>query len=443
MSSVAVKENRPHFHDSYQLGKKLGEGAFGQVRVARERSTSKEHAVKIIDVRHLNAYGEVTSEIDQGRVRDTKQEINVWTQIGHHEHCVHLVQSFLEDSLYYMVMEKCDCSLMDKLVAMPTMTEGDLANTFREMLLGINHVHSMLIVHRDIKPDNFLYGGPNSKTVKLCDFGLAERLPKKAGGKLKGCYGTAPYMSPEMIAGVGYDQGTDVWSFAAMAYLMIFGDFPYMPKEVSSPAMKQAILRGTPEPSFGRAKDQASRVSFQDPSADFVKALLQRKTEDRPSAAQALELPFLKPKEEKEDLPLRANIKKARKRTNELKRPVNPIVQRGMDELLRKLQEKTGDASTAMYFSESRIDEENEPPKEDQEPTEERIIRRRSAARHGTHSGVISEKNIHLEPANDTLSTNTGDSGSDAGASGNESQESKKHGAPLAQLVPKRPRKRS
>lgn len=431
-SSTAVKESPSgHFHDSYQLGKKLGEGAFGQVRVARDRNTSKDFAVKIMDVRHMNQYGEVTSEVDQARVRDTKQEINVWRQLGTHDHCVSLVASFMEEHLYYMVMERCNCSLMDKLVSMPTMTEGDLAETFRGMLKGIGHVHSLSVVHRDIKPDNFLFGNPDTRIVKLCDFGLADKLPKK--GKLKGCFGTAPYMSPEMIAGSGYDTGTDIWSFAAMAYLMIFGDFPYMPKEVSSPAMKQAILKGVPEPSFGMSKEQSTRVSFQDRSAEFVKAILQRKPENRCSASEALEMPFLKPKVEKEDLPLKANIRKARKLTHELKKPVNAIQQHGLDELLQKLQEVKGDTAF-MFFSEGRKEEDSTP--QDNDPADDRILRRRSSGRHSTHSGVLSEKSIRLEPL-DTQSTCAGDSGSDDSAKGNRPADTPKSGAPLVDLVPK------
>mmetsp|Transcript_71152 Transcript_71152/g.224756 ORF Transcript_71152/g.224756 Transcript_71152/m.224756 type:complete len:220 (+) Transcript_71152:2-661(+) len=210
---------------------------------------------------------------------------------------------------------------------------------------------------------------------------------------------------------------------------MIFGNFPYMPKEVSSPAMKKAILSGVPEPSFGKSeKPRNSRISFQEPSTEFVKAILVRRTEARPTAEQALELPFLKPNEVKEDLPLRANIKKARKLTHELKKPVNAIQQRGLDELLQRLQEAMGRDASFMFFSEGRAGS-LEPSPQSSELEEDRIVRRRKSGRHGTHSGVVSEKSIRLDPTD-------GDS-SDVSREGNASQDTPKTGVPLVDLVPK------
>mmetsp|Transcript_72568 Transcript_72568/g.164706 ORF Transcript_72568/g.164706 Transcript_72568/m.164706 type:complete len:275 (+) Transcript_72568:2-826(+) len=234
-------------------------------------------------------------------------------------------------------------------------------------------------------------------------------------------------MSPEMIAGQGYDTSTDVWSFAAMAYLMIFGDFPYMPKQVSSPAMKEAILKGTPEPTFGKKKSSKdAEVCFKHPAADFVKALLIREQDKRLTVTEALELEFLAPEaeaqpEEEEQVARITSLKKARKLTKELKAPINPIAQRGMDELLVKLQDHTG-GSRFMFFSEGN-DAQEDASSRDSENAEGRILKRRSSIRHSTHSGVVSEKTgsvFSKEPCKeptDTVSTFEGDSSEGSGGS--------------------------
>ncbi|CAK9004542.1 Serine/threonine-protein kinase 32A [Durusdinium trenchii] len=69
---------------------------------------------------------------------------------------------------------------------------------------------------------------------------LAVMMPPK--GKLHGVFGTAPYMAPEMLRNEGYDFLADVWSIGSVAYLLVFGSFPYSPGEANAPAMKKAII---------------------------------------------------------------------------------------------------------------------------------------------------------------------------------------------------------
>merc|ERR1719353_856031 len=146
-------------------------------------------------------------------------------------------------------MEKCASGLLQALEKMPEINERGLGTVFAQMLLGISHCHGAKVVHRDVKPDNFLVGGEGGQTIKLGDFGLSAIMPKQ--GKLPGVFGTAPFMCPEMLVGRWYDEKADVWSFAVIVYVLLFGLFPYMPKQQSSKAMKQAIIEGgsTP-PSF-------------------------------------------------------------------------------------------------------------------------------------------------------------------------------------------------
>jgi serine/threonine protein kinase len=140
-----------------------------------------------------------------------------------------------------------------------------------------------------VKPDNFLVGGDDGATVKLCDFGLSGALPSEGEkkGLLKGVYGTAPFMCPEMIKGKYYDGRADVWSVGVLAYALLFGTFPYSPKVATSKAMKQAVVEGKP-PSFSCIGQSRS-----DSAVEFVKTLLERSSDERPSATDALRLPYL------------------------------------------------------------------------------------------------------------------------------------------------------
>merc|ERR1719428_1666918 len=98
----------------------------------------------------------------------------------------------------------------------------------QQMFLAVSEVHALKMLHRDVKPDNFLVG-PGA-TVKLCDFGFARRFPS-GPACVRGVFGTAPFMSPEMIMGLEYGAPTDVWSLGVVLYVLLCGEFPYMPEK--------------------------------------------------------------------------------------------------------------------------------------------------------------------------------------------------------------------
>lgn len=370
------------FFKTYRVGKKLGDGAYGQVRTAEDRVTGEEYAVKIIDVRKHDSNGKSTTELDQKRSKSTRSEIALWKEVGRHEHCVQLYRTFLDSSLCYMVMDRCrGGSIMDKMLGMQQMTKGDLAMILRAMLLGLEHVHQVGIVHRDIKPDNFLFGGSSGMTVKLCDFGLATRMPKK--GVLNGVYGTAPYMSPEMLARNGYDHRTDIWSFGATAHLMLCGTFPYNPPEPSPVAMKQAIV----------ADDPRLVVLGTNSDARFLRTLLHRDYQSRVSASEALEMPFISEPMSHRGQSVKPTITQALKLNGTCEEPVSVTVQKSIDELLTKLHEASPAGSPLRYFSEITHETVQELPKEALQAPEarDRSSRRRSPRRHSTHSGAGSD----------------------------------------------------
>jgi serine/threonine protein kinase len=102
-------------------------------------------------------------------------------------------------------------------------------------------------------------------------------------------------MCPEMLVGAGYNEKADVWSFAAIVYALLFGTFPYVPKKQSSAEMKAVIVSGNPPPSF-EPVERIATANTRKHSADamsFVKTMLDRDPAQRPSAAAALDLPWM------------------------------------------------------------------------------------------------------------------------------------------------------
>lgn len=295
------------FHERYVLGVKLGLGAFAQVRVATDAGSGQnglkqvDKAVKIIDLRERGEKDAVTgvppihNKLNRGLEKTARKEVAVWGRLGSHPNCVCLDNAFFCHNLCYMVMEKCNSGLLSALDSMPELTERGLGNIFAQMLLGICHCHCSKVVHRDVKPDNFIVGGEDGQTIKLGDYGLSAMLIKRE--KTSGTFGTAPFMSPEMLKGLHYDVKTDVWSFAVVVYVLLFGTFPYMPKAQNTKAMKRAIIEGIPDltPSFVPSQRAVgpSGVMYSNSALTFVKSLLDREPETRPSAIDALGMPWM------------------------------------------------------------------------------------------------------------------------------------------------------
>jgi serine/threonine protein kinase len=171
-------------------------------------------------------------------------------------------------------MEKCRDSLYNYMADTPDLTEESLGKLVYQMLAALSHLHSYRLVHRDVKPDNFLVGGADGSTVKLCDFGHAAFLPKE--GKLCEPVGTYGFMCPQMLRGELYDAKADIWSLGVTVYVLLFGTFPY----------------AFNKPPRFKAADEMQEPCSTDASS-FVRELLQPDDEHRPSASEALDLPYM------------------------------------------------------------------------------------------------------------------------------------------------------
>jgi len=266
------------FHQQYVLGHRIGRGGFAQVLCAQDSRSHRNVAVKVLSARREMA----------------ANEIKLLKQVSASEHCITLLDSYIESDLCYMVMELCDAPLLATLAKLKVYTERTLVPFTIGMLSAVAHVHHLGIVHRDIKPDNFLCTGPTC-TVKLCDFGVAKQLSCPTDESFTGISGTAAFLSPEMLQGRRYGTKTDMWSFGVMMYILFFGQSPYSDKTGGSAAMKQAIKSGSPLPSFCLSPQlkQAGSAPVSRRAEDFTKALLVRDPQWRLTADAALQSPYL------------------------------------------------------------------------------------------------------------------------------------------------------
>ena len=85
------------------------------------------------------------------------------------------------------------------------------------------HLHSLDIIHRDIKSDNVMIN--KNGYLVLIDFGISFKL--KPGLEASTVAGTMQYMSPEMLCNQKYGKSIDWWAMGVLLYQMMFGCLPY------------------------------------------------------------------------------------------------------------------------------------------------------------------------------------------------------------------------
>jgi len=164
------------------------------------------------------------------------QQFLSYLSIQHHcSHTIHFYDYSMINNMHYMVMDLCGPSLQDLFKAAPDGKFSVETTTMLalKMLLAINSIHLLKIVHRDIKPDNFLMGSSsNPSKVYITDFGLSKQfitmgqhIPCKTNKDLTG---TARYVSINTHNGLEQSRRDDL---EALSYVIIFfykgGELPW------------------------------------------------------------------------------------------------------------------------------------------------------------------------------------------------------------------------
>ncbi|KAJ6737594.1 SERINE/THREONINE-PROTEIN KINASE [Salix viminalis] len=151
--------------DDFELLTMIGKGAFGEVRVCREKTTGHVYAMKKLKKSEM---------LRRGQVEHVKAERNLLAEVD--SNCiVKLYCSFQDDDFLYLIMEYLPGGdMMTLLMRKDTLTEEEARFYVGETILAIESIHKHNYIHRDIKPDNLLldrYGH-----LRLSDFGLCKPL---------------------------------------------------------------------------------------------------------------------------------------------------------------------------------------------------------------------------------------------------------------------------
>lgn len=207
------KESEPENFENYQLGSKLGQGAFGSVYLGLDINTGGLVAIKTIPLKKA-----------KGNLASVQSEIDLMSGLNN-EHIVQYICSHKTKDYLYIVMEYAEGGSLQHIQKKFANFDEHLAATYiYQVLIGLKYLHSQSIIHRDIKAANILL---SNNIAKLSDFGISVNIsdPNQhvdVSGQL-----SAYWSAPEAINMESVTEKSDIWSLGITAIEMFQGTPPY------------------------------------------------------------------------------------------------------------------------------------------------------------------------------------------------------------------------
>ncbi|KAI7858519.1 kinase-like domain-containing protein [Circinella umbellata] len=223
-----VKPERSHKGMGATSRKNIASGATAVIRLIRSLDRKNILAVKEFKKPDRD-------ETERDYLKRMHNEYCISKSVSNHTNVVKTLDLVLDEQDHWCtIMEYCaGGDLFTLLGERPMMPSMEQACLFKQLILGLQHLHSTGIAHRDIKPENLILttGG----TLKIADFGVASvvKAPfQREAQRCKHWCGSSQFWSPEIWTlkddNDSYDgQALDIWSAAVTYYCMRFGYLPF------------------------------------------------------------------------------------------------------------------------------------------------------------------------------------------------------------------------
>lgn len=223
------------FNNLYTIMDEIGKGSFGTVYRCRDLDDQAPQegplCVKVVPLagRHATRVAKLCKE--------EKRELLCRSLDMDHPNIVrhHRFVSTIDN--LYIVMEQCrGPDLLDHVTASGGTLSVEAVRLLAMQMLGaLAMVHSLGLMHRDIKAENFRFQDEEARMLKMLDFGFAK--PAGAEPKQHTVTGTLLYAAPEVVSKGVYDESCDLWSVGVVLFLLLSGQMPFETSDIM-------ILRG-------------------------------------------------------------------------------------------------------------------------------------------------------------------------------------------------------
>lgn len=274
-SFADIKFKRPFFYEInkifrevYNLGIPLGSGSTSSVRRCENRERANSKCAKMINI---------------DCCKDLLNEMNILKKL-YHPMIIDIYEVLEEPKKFYLIEELCmGGDVAACLANRPCYSEEETAYIVKGALLSIAYCHQKRIVHRNIKPGNFVFKKTGAKMAKLIDFGNSADLTRHSL-PLKEIIGVPCYMAPEVL-NEAYNEKADIWSLGVMTYELLSKRLPF------DASCDQDLMLNIRHGSY--AFDGPAWRIISDEGKDLIKKMLTYNSNRRISARQALSHPWI------------------------------------------------------------------------------------------------------------------------------------------------------
>jgi len=270
----------------YLYGRLIGQGAFGKVNIGLNILSGRVVAIKSFNKKSLSTNGDNMKKILSET--DLMKKLN-------HPNVTKILEMFEDDEYILIAMEYINGgNLFSFVKKRRKLSEKTAKFLFRQIILGIKHIHSKKIVHRDIKLENILIDLNNN--IKICDFGIG-RILKNEKQLLYDKCGTPMYMAPEILLSSktkGYEGfPVDIWSSGISLYIMLSGTLPFNLKNNESSDMSEESNNNI-ELQYSIINKEPKKIEkISNEARDLLKGLLNKNPRKRLTIEQILNHPWL------------------------------------------------------------------------------------------------------------------------------------------------------
>ncbi|KAK1224947.1 hypothetical protein PQX77_001040 [Marasmius sp. AFHP31] len=233
----------------------IGKGATSVVRLAHkwDRSEEKLYAVKEFRKRRKN-------ETEKDYVKKLTAEFCISSTLHHINivETVDLVQD--ENSHWCEVMEFCPGGDLYAAIKKGGMSPSEVECCFKQILRGVEYLHSQGVAHRDLKPENLFFDTKGH--LKIGDYGASTvyRLPWETTIHMStGLCGSEPYIAPEQFLGKPYDARlVDIWACGIVYYCLHFSELPWRAAQSSDSLYAAYVTACATSPSTTTSSNTSS-----------------------------------------------------------------------------------------------------------------------------------------------------------------------------------------